>query len=130
LTTGSLDRDERGKQRNAASEHEQRGRRPPSLVGRAHDAEHRDGEATGGSGRAEQVDRAAPRRSSRHETRRQREHEQGDRDVDVEDPRPGDPLGDHAAEEDAGRPTRGSGRTVDRERLRQLLRVRPEEHHQ
>ena len=59
-----------------------------------------------------------------------RQHADRDRDVDVEDPRPRDPLGDHAAEEHAGGAAGGCGGAVDGEGLHQLLRVGAEEHHQ
>ena len=54
----------------------------------------------------------------------------GDRHVDQEGPAPADPLGDHAAEEDACRAASRSGGTPDPHRLAKLARVGEEAEHE
>ena len=108
----------------------QRRPRAPAGFRGAHDPEDGERQAGGGGQSAGEVDRAAPSCGGGHERRREGEHDEGDREVDVEDPRPGDPFGDDATEEHAGGPPGGSGGAVDGEGLHQLLRVGSEEHHQ
>ena len=90
-----------GQQREAAGDRERASRRAPALLGGADDAEDGQRQAGGRGERAGDVDRAAARGRGGISAG-DGEHGERDRDVDVEDPRPGDPLGDHAAEEHAG----------------------------
>jgi hypothetical protein len=130
LADTRLDGDEERQQRHAAAEDEQGLGGAPALLRRADDREHGHGQAHRRGDRAGEIDRAAARGHGRHERRRDSENDQRDRDVDVEDPGPRHPLGDHAAQEDAGGAPGGCGGAVDGEGLHQLLRVVAEEHHQ
>jgi hypothetical protein len=96
----------------------------------AHDREDERGEAGGREHRPDDVHGTAPGRSGWHQAGRQREREERDGDVDVEDPGPAGPLGEDATHEHAGGTARRGGRAVNGEGLHQLLLIVAKEHHQ
>ena len=99
-----------------AGDDQQRGRRAPAVLGRADDAEHRSAPGRRWRSRADKVDRAATRGRRGISVGVSGQREQRDGDVDVEHPRPRRPLGEDAAEEDAGGAAGRSRRAVDRRR--------------
>ena len=114
----------------ATGDRQQRRGGAPADLRCTHDAVDRQRETGGGGERAaSRSSRGAPERraSATGVTASDRER---DRDVDEEHPRPRAYSVMHAAEE---HPSRSAGRgcgAVDRERLRQLLRIASEQHHQ
>ena len=81
-----------------------RARRAPADLGRLDqrvDQQQHPGGDEDGAGEVEAARRRAPR-SRGDERERAEADEDGDRHVDVEDPAPAGPLGEHAAEDDAG----------------------------
>ena len=116
LVDAVLPRDEAEEQQGRRNEDTDRARGAPAPVAPLRDAEHEPGQACGDEHRARRIEALHVRVTALAEQqRRERECHEADGDVDEEDPLPGKGVGEHAAEEDAGRGAEAADRAPDTE---------------
>jgi hypothetical protein len=125
----SLPADE-GREQNASRREEtDRLGRSPAVVVRLRNREDQGEETAGDEHRAGRVEALGERVAAlREQQRRQPKRREPDRDVDVEDPRPAEPVGQHAAEQDAGDSAEGADRAPHAERGVPLATLRERRH--